>query len=258
MHPWQSWMDQTTTSLLAIPLDETLDEGAKRFFQGFYRLNMPGLFRTPDWPALQWSFDDIKNKVGDVQVEAQVDRNNDPDYELNANTLKAYLPFNVFIDRVMKGDGNNVYLTAQNYNNSWVGLKALYDDVRPLPDILGPNSDAGFFWIGRETVTPLHHDLTNNLLCQIIGSKLVRLVSPDQFEKIQHRVHVHSKIGWLSPEIARAHKIHFTDFVINPGQMLFIPIGWWHCVKAFGPSVSISFTNFIWPNSYYSNFGFMP
>jgi mannose-6-phosphate isomerase-like protein (cupin superfamily) len=37
---------------------------------------------------------------------------------------------------------------------------------------------------------------------------------------------------------------------VGPGQALFIPVGWWHCVEALETSISMSFTNFVWPNTY--------
>ena len=37
------------------------------------------------------------------------------------------------------------------------------------------------------------------------------------------------------------HEAPYVDCVLEPGQMLYIPSGWWHFVKAMGVSFSISF-----------------
>jgi len=38
--------------------------------------------------------------------------------------------------------------------------------------------------------------------------------------------------------------------IINEGDVLFIPIGWWHKVQSLNPSISLSFTNFKAKNDY--------
>jgi hypothetical protein len=40
------------------------------------------------------------------------------------------------------------------------------------------------------------------------------------------------------------------EVVVGPGQALFIPVGWWHRVEALDTSISLSFTNFVFPNDY--------
>jgi hypothetical protein len=99
-------------------------------------------------------------------------------------------------------------------------------------------------------MTPLHHDLTNNLMCQVLGSKHVRLVSPDQFDKIDHRAGVHSNIGWLTDEIAAERGIAVQDFYLRPRDALFLPVGWWHCVRTDEPSVSVVYSSFVWHNHF--------
>jgi ribosomal protein L16 Arg81 hydroxylase len=42
------------------------------------------------------------------------------------------------------------------------------------------------------------------------------------------------------PRYAKAQPI---EFVIEPGEILFIPAGWWHHVRALDPSISM---NFFW------------
>ena len=46
----------------------------------------------------------------------------------------------------------------------------------------------------------------------------------------------------------RVHKID-----LSPGDILFIPVGWWHQVLALDFSVSITHTNFRWPNDVHEN-----
>jgi ribosomal protein L16 Arg81 hydroxylase len=34
--------------------------------------------------------------------------------------------------------------------------------------------------------------------------------------------------------------------ILEPGESLFIPIGWWHRVVSLEPSISVSLRSFIW------------
>ena len=40
------------------------------------------------------------------------------------------------------------------------------------------------------------------------------------------------------------------DFELAPGEILFVPVGWWHHVRALDWSISVSFANFVFPNTY--------
>jgi hypothetical protein len=37
---------------------------------------------------------------------------------------------------------------------------------------------------------------------------------------------------------------------LHPGEALFIPVGWWHHVRALDISINVSFLNFPFPNHY--------
>jgi hypothetical protein len=41
------------------------------------------------------------------------------------------------------------------------------------------------------------------------------------------------------------------DVTLEPGEIIFMPIGRWHQVKALSFSVTVTFTNFLWPNDAY-------
>lgn len=107
-------------------------------------------------------------------------------------------------------------------------------------------------WIGPPgTITGWHTDrLANNILAQVYGKKLVFLVDPSQ----NRNMHPSQKYEPGS----RLSDVNMEDFnesktpkfknatvqyvVLKPGQMLFIPQNWWHCV--YGIDVSISSNNF--------------
>ncbi|MNY67216.1 Cupin superfamily protein [compost metagenome] len=44
------------------------------------------------------------------------------------------------------------------------------------------------------------------------------------------------------------------DCVLAPGEILFLPVGWWHFVEALDVSITVSATNFRWDNDFYSNY----
>ena len=40
------------------------------------------------------------------------------------------------------------------------------------------------------------------------------------------------------------------ECMLNPGEVLFLPVGCWHFVEGLEVSVTVSFTNFLWDNDY--------
>ncbi len=113
------------------------------------------------------------------------------------------------------------------------------------------------FWIGPAgTFTPLHHDLTNNLLLQVQGRKEVLLAAPGETPRLYNDHHVYSRVRNLTePGIVEKYpkldglKVH--QVVMAPGDALFIPLGWWHQVLSLDFSVTITHTNFHWRNDFH-------
>eukprot|EP01045_Picozoa_sp_COSAG04_P018322 COSAG04_NODE_1687_length_5942_cov_5.827144_6_plen_122_part_00 len=114
------------------------------------------------------------------------------------------------------------------------------------------------FFGPRGTVTPLHHDPYENALCQLVGAKYVRLYAPT--EENARRLCAGDKGGLrnqsrLEPadlligeaNDAYRHKFpelkeaKFVDMVLEEGDLLFLPRGWWHYVKSLSTSISIAF-----------------
>jgi len=173
------------------------------------------------------------------------------------------MPFDQFIDLIGGNTGNDAYLTAYNSARNAQALSALHGDLGLLDkflshDVLEPH---GMMWIGPAgTVTSLHHDLTDNFIAQIVGRKRLKLVPAADVGKLYNHQHVFSEIADLEdqaldptrfPLLANAR---IYDVTLSPGEIIFIPLAWWHQVKALDFSVTITYTNFLWPNDSFKTY----
>ncbi|MBO9671755.1 MAG: cupin-like domain-containing protein, partial [Sphingobium sp.] len=102
-------------------------------------------------------------------------------------------------------------------------------------------------------------DLTNNLLIQITGRKRIALVSPAQTRLMAHRRHVFSDVHDLESADCMARHPQAKDVrpyivELQPGEMLYLPVGWWHQVRSLDFSVMMTCTNFLWPNEAWQDY----
>ena len=235
---------------------DTLDApDPDHFYRHYYEANRPAKLTglIGHWPALtRWSLDHFAAVAGDAVVEAQVERERDPDYELAKDDHRRLVRFGEFVDWLRKDEASNdIYLTAYNSGTNAAALAPLWDDMAPIALLDGTRPRDGFFWLGpRGTLTPWHHDLTNNLLVQVIGRKRVRMAPPWAFARMRNSRHCFS--DWGNEALPAGHGDSalppVLETVIGPGEAIFLPVGWWHQVEALDLSASMSFTSFCRPN----------
>ncbi|CAK7238589.1 MAG: hypothetical protein STHCBS139747_000005 [Sporothrix thermara] len=127
-------------------------------------------------------------------------------------------------------------------------------------------------WLGPPgTITPLHTDPHHNLLAQVVGRKYVRLYAPEQTAALRPRgreaggvdmgntstVDVGAVEGWdenedmagkegemgveETEEAVAFRAVPYVDCILEPGDTLYIPQGWWHYVRGLSVSFSVSF-----------------
>jgi hypothetical protein len=233
----------------------------KDFIQHYYSRNLPVILTdsVQHWPAIhKWSPQYFKQTVGMQEIEVQFNREQDPLFERNSIQHKTKMPMNDFVDLIEQSQhSNNFYMTANNAKTSQSSLATLFQDIDHFHGYTDHSQvyDRSFIWFGpKGTFTPLHHDLTNNFLVQVYGRKKVTLIPALQTPHLYNDVAVFSKIAdphqanliELFPDFAHSSKI---ECILNPGEALFIPLGWWHCVESLDISMSVSFTHFNIDNS---------
>jgi len=106
-----------------------------------------------------------------------------------------------------------------------------------------------FAWLGPAgTLTGYHIDWIDNILTQIRGRKHVWLVSPEQSPNMypSKKYDYRSTLSEVEPDTwdpqthPKFSEVTPLEVTLEPGQMLFIPHGWWHRVLALTPSISIN------------------
>lgn len=97
-------------------------------------------------------------------------------------------------------------------------------------------------------VTPLHHDPHHNVLAQVVGLKYVRLYPPSATRRLypfQEGLTTNaSQVDLAAPDLIRYpdfEGLPHQETLLQPGEMLYIPPGWWHYVQSLSVSFSVSF-----------------
>lgn len=242
---------------LAIPRLDAIDP--RDFFETYYAANRPVVLTglVGHWPALaKWSLDYLDQVVGDAVVEVQADRTRAADYEQAKDRHKRTTQLR-HITAAMRqvGASNDFYLTAYNDTRNKAALAPLWADLGPVSILRPSGGQEGFFWLGPQgTLTPFHHDLTNNLLVQVMGRKQCLLVPSWEVGRMRNAVHCFSARSPADWDEGAADLPPLLECTIGPGDALFLPIGWWHHVEALDHSISMSFTNFAADNAFYEDY----
>jgi ribosomal protein L16 Arg81 hydroxylase len=184
-------------------------------------------------------------------------RDSDPHYEINCEAHKTQMSLEQYVQMVASaGETNDFYMVANNRSNGTGALRELMGEIPSFDGLLDARNtnDKLFFWFGPAgTNTPLHHDTMNILLAQALGRKKVTLIPSFETHLVYNHIGVYSEVDCEAPDLERYPlfgKATKYETILEPGEVLFIPVGWWHQVRSLDVSISVSFTNFVVPNSY--------
>jgi len=232
------------------------DEFIERYVRGCRPVVLTDV--THDWPAMRrWSPHDLKQRFGHLRVEIQAERSTNQRYEVDKLKHRREVRLGDFVDRVLAmGVSNDEYLTANNELLRRPEFAPLLADVGSLPAVCdrAQLAQRASFWFGPAgTVTPLHHDTIMLFHTQVVGRKRWRFVSPLQTPRVYNHFEVYSDVNLDAVDLDRHPDfagVKVLEVVVEPGETMFLPLGWWHQVSSLDVSLSFSYSNLDLPNHY--------
>lgn len=190
-------------------------------------------------PSL-WTFDWFREKHGDVVLPVNTGR-------YDVRMTRANMSLRDYVDSLSADPSERRgYLSNINLFQ-WIPTLAA-DVAFPPYRWLSPMSTFNFWMAASGTLTQLHCDFGHNIIGQVVGRKLFQLYSP----AVSHRLFPANKtwsacfsaLDFENPDpekLAAAQDVQPDfEFTLEPGEMLFIPFGWWHRVKTLDVAININ------------------
>jgi len=216
------------------------------------------------WKALgRWTPEFFKNEFGDMTFRINDSEKGQADYKAGGGSEYTITQL---VDRILQSTDE---MPAPYLRNAilYDHFPLLKEDIEPLPEYCLPNWLGDQYMVkqvgnvlnrgaaieiyigGRGAAFPvLHYDGagTHAFLMQIYGRKQYIVFSPDQ-EAFLYPSLEKGNVSLINsvetPDLQRFPlfaKAEPTRFVLEPGELLFVPSHWWHTAKMLTPSITIS------------------
>jgi ribosomal protein L16 Arg81 hydroxylase len=221
------------------------------FHERYWQPSRPVLFEQlarPMRAVREWTFGSLAERFGDVEVEVNHEReaaarSSETEARGSSTKLRDYLAW------AATARSNDRYIVSRNGLLANPALRALWDDLDPLPELFAPPEPprGASLWIGPAgTRSAFHFDPHAVMLVQIAGTKRVRLVAPDQLAMFD------AMDGYFSTtNLDELPAGTVLDTELHPGEALFVPLAYFHEVTALEPSITLSLLCFRWPNDFH-------
>ncbi|CEP11556.1 hypothetical protein [Parasitella parasitica] len=190
----------------------------------------PAFVQHP-WSSMNYLKSIAADRVVPVEIGSQY---------TDANWSQKMMRFSDFIDKhILQQEGAPAYLAQHDV---FYQIPRLEKDI-VVPDYCyiepklnelytsRPNDVIKNAWFGpKGTVSPLHQDPYHNLLCQVVGSKYLRLISPLQSDLVYAREGLMTNTSQVDIDdinydhFPRFKDVDYVDCILEEGQVLYIPV----------------------------------
>jgi hypothetical protein len=190
------------------------------------------------WPLCAITPQILRERYGNVPVRARVgDYINTafaPDRAMRDMAMRDYLDLVAAGDHSLPPYVGNLEISELNGMCHWPGYF----------EKMGPPR----FWLGPAgTVTPLHCDYDDNIFAQVLGTKRIFLAPPHHdaflYTRQANPVLYGAAFDPEHPDFERfplARQAVLVECIVQPGEMLYVPAGWYHQVRALTFSLSVN------------------
>lgn len=231
----------------------------ERFNRDYYEPKEPVIIKgeASNWKATQkWNPEYLDSLLGhqEAKLSFREDGISGASYDVEIESL----PFSEARRRISE-DGR-CYVSQMSIERPWISryttgsstsFPKLSEDIQKprFLDDLAKIHHVSMFWFGGDSCkTAVHWDTLNNLFAQIFGKKRFRLFSPSQTEYLYPEFgtdyYHHARVNVFDPdenEFPLYEHAEPQELTLEPGDMLFIPKGWWHAADSLTTSISVNF-----------------
>jgi len=220
-----------------------------------------------DWPALtRWANPDYLQTVFDEKDVSVFIQDKDGDHN-------GYISIQEYWRGAWEGTGDrHYYMFGPIITQGKPGLLGEVKDDIVTPRLFGSQElITSKIFGGWQTRCGVHyHAMEEAMLCQVVGRKRLIMFSPEgrQFYDLypKHFLSTHFTFSHIRfprngewppldkfPRVLRTQPL---EVFLEPGDMLYIPVYWWHLAFGFGTSISVAnFWNASFRKRYLSRVG---
>lgn len=227
-----------------VPRVKTLSKEA--FLRDYYRPQRPVVIERAieQWPAYsKWSLDYMRQVAGDKIVPLYDDR--PVNYRDGFNEPHAKMRMSEYID-LLKREPTRYRIFLWNILREVPELQRDYD----FPDFGLPLMKGlpMLFFGGEDSFTFMHYDidLANIFHFHFEGKKECILFSQSENKylyKVPHSLITHESINFAAPDLEQwpaLRRVKGYRAVLNHGEVLYMPEGYWHYMRYLTPGFSMS------------------
>jgi hypothetical protein len=257
-----------------MPVQRINNLSRERFCADFLAKNEPVIITDSleSWCKKDfWSFQQLSEKFGDMTIQVYNDV-----FDLKSLiSLREYIEEHIGKTRIetKKEDISYARLYSKFKDLDFVWSDELFQEIEKEWAVPQFVPEEGYvFPLSNSKISPVTHRFparvlfispggarTSNhvdpwcsdaILCQIKGRKEIIFFRPDQFQYLisgNHIVDIDMEDKSAFPEYAKA-EVAYKE-ILNPGEVVFIPNGWFHHVRTLDDSISLSW-NFLHSESY--------
>jgi hypothetical protein len=250
-------------------LDRLENPDPEFFKQEYLHKNRPCIITgvADKWKAMRWTPEFFKQSFAGADIRYEIwdgdDEVNDP---LDFQSKQTYVDTSMgeFIDKMLDAkEPSRKYYCAQF--QLFDVLPQLRKEFGSMEEFMGfppflPKKVrdllkiSPFLWLGPAGVlSMLHFDRAHNIFVQIHGRKKWIHIPPEHSNYVYYpcagfssSLFHFSPVDVEHPDLERFPlyaKAEPIETIVEPGEMVFTPAGWWHYVRALDASISM---NFFW------------
>ncbi|HXB41849.1 MAG TPA: cupin-like domain-containing protein [Bacteroidia bacterium] len=191
----------------------------------------------------RWSIDYFKESMGETIVDVYDNRKGNPS---SANTsADTRMKLGDFLDVISKSEKSDLRIFLYNMFRHNPILRKEF----PCPEIFkGALDKVGhMFFGGKNTTVRIHYDvdMSNVIHTHFGGKKRVVLIAPEYTNLLYCLpLNTYSLINPDKPDYKKYPGLTFVkgyDFIIEPGDSVFMPSGYWHYMTYLEPGFSVSY-----------------